>query len=1122
MKSITEMVRTNTFGFGPFPAVLVMVALVALPLTAAADERTEFDVPGEDATEDEDDRPTLGGSDAPEVQAEQFVEQREFEGLQLADEEIVRLRNLIENTSEDDPARAEYLYNLSEKYWMRSQHYENQSIEMNDQCFVHDDEGEEEEARRCRFRVQDMEDEADRLRDESVDLYVEIIRNYPNFDELDTIYFQLGSNMMDVGESEEGLEIFRRMLSEFPQTEHMPQVLLYFGDYHFDEGDMFEALEAYEKVVQYPDSSVYQYARYKMGWTYFNLDNYDRCLEEFLKVAELAQAAEEGSADRAMLNNVRNDIVRAYSRVGSPDQAIDFFQDLAPEREDWLTLSERLAVYYGDQAAFADSTRMYRSLISVNQESYKVIDYQYEIVRNQTTIDSYGQDAIEEIVRLMRLVGMAEEGHFADAEGEEYDRIFKRSQEATHRWATTYHREARRTQNRQLFVMAHHLYSGYLQTFPEAENRYETSFFHGELLFELEEWEEAAKAYERVLEIDSEGEYTEPAVLNTMLALLEFVEPSEERAEFEADFEEPEDGEAPEIPEPQELPEADARLMRATENYIEYVPDGERIVDVKYTRARTYFDYNHLEVAAEAFEDIAFNHSDHRLADISANLHLSALDQLQDFHAMSEAVARYIDERPIDDREFQDDLYELNLAIRYNLCVMLDEEEKWEEAAHCYVEYVGEYPEAPQVDMALYNAALDFERIHEIGLAIQVRLNLLEMRGDSEYAPETLFNLAGNYHAWAIYGEASRYYEAFVRNFPDHENAETALANASTFRQGLGEHERAVINYEHYIKLFSDQNPEQAAFANYQIAEIFREEGRHEEASDQYREYIRDWGNTGTPDLLLEAYVNIGLQQWDSGDRQARQKALDTFEELLEIYDSLSEEEQIELTDGADAAAQARFMMGEDVFEEAEAIRIESSDNEELTRRTEEKREKADAARAIYEDVIQMASRSDRPDWAIAAAYRIGNGFHDFAITLRESPVPEELTPGEGEQYMALLEDLAMQFEEVAVEFYKASLETSRKNSWFNDYSQEAEVQLAKLRPADYRRPAELRAQPGYMSEGFMRSAFLDDVEEDQMLEELTGDEDDIASDEDLESEEEDSESDDQAADDETDDDPTS
>ena len=1104
MTSSDRVMRAQPAGVISWLAAAALLLAVAFPSVAFADEPVEAELPDGDVPLDAE-RPTLEGEDQPgDFDASQFVDEREFEGLQLADEAIVRLRELIDRTPADDPDRAEYLYNLAEKFWQRSRHYDHQAIEQQDECYLLEDEGDEQGARRCGFRVEDMEAESERLREESQDLYIEIIRNYPNFEELDTIYYQLGSNLMELGEEEEALNLFERLLANFPQTPYLPQVLLYFGDYHFDQGDMFEALEAYQKVVQYPDSPVYQYARYRMGWAYFNLDNYERALEEFLTVVDLARAAEEGSADRAMLRQVRSDVVRVYARIGSPDQAVAFFQDIAPEEEDWMAMSENLAIFYGDEAAFADSTNMYNQLIDLNRESYKVLDYQYEIIQNEATINSYSEETLQELGRMLRLIQLAEEGQFTEDE-ELYPEQYEKIEMSIRNWASTFHREANRTRNESLYIRSHYLYDGYRETFPESEHIYEITYFHGDLLFNLGQWDQAAQAYETVLEMDPDGEHTENAVLNTMLALFEEVDTSEQRAEIEAEFDMEEDSDEPvEIPEPLEMDELEQRLMRASRNYIDYVPDGERIVDVKYTKARTYYDHLHLEEAVVLFEDIAFNHSDHRLAEVSANLHLHTLNMLQDFNRLHEAVEAYIAHTPVDDPEFQEELYELNLAIRYNICVDYDQDENWEDAAQCYLAYVQDFPTSPQADMALYNAALDFERLHEIGMAIQLRRNLLNHFPDSDLAAETMYNIGGNYHAWAIYGEASDFYEQFVELYPDEEEAEGALSNAALFRQGLGHYEQAIENYEKYLELFGSDNPETAAQVFFEIGQIYEEQELGEAAYQHYQEYIRDYGDQGRPDYLLEAHLKIGLHYWNGAGSRA--DALDVFETVVGLYESMSEEEQQSMVDGRDAAAQAKFMIGEDLFEKAEAIRIDSSDDEELQEITEEKDDALSEAREVYNEVTEIG----RPDWTIAALYRIGSGFQDFGEALRESPVPEQLDAGPAEQYKGLIEDLASQFDDGAVELYQGALEAARKASWFNEYSEAAETQLAQLRPADYRQPSELRAQPNFLKDRVMSSPFITDVDDKDLLEEF--EDGDIAADDEQDIDE-------QAADERSDDD---
>jgi cellulose synthase operon protein C len=1041
------------------------------------DEKVEHQVKVSE-TRQQVDRPTLAGERAqPEFRADQFLEQKGFESLQRQDEAIVHLRDLIRGTPDSNPQKAEFLFNLSEIYWERSRYYDRASVEKNDECYAFEQAGEANRVRQCKAQVKDMLDEAARLREESVKLYVDIIRGFPNFKDLDKVYFYLGTNLMEVGKQDQALDIFRRLIADFPQTEFVPNVLLYFGEYYFEKGDMRSALTAYRKVAEYPNSPVYSYSLYKTGWTYYNLDDKQRALDEFLKVLEVARRRPNDPNSNSLVRQTRNDIVRAYAHVGTPEQAIGFFQKVAPERQDWLGMGERLAVLYGDLANFGDSTRMYRQLISLNQESVKTIDYQYEIVRNQATVNAYARETIEELVRLMRLVQFADQGNFKDLQQHNYPQTRRRVEELCRNWSTTYHREAQRTKNPDLYAMAYFLYKFYLETFPDTEHLYATTFFYGELLYQLEKWDEAAEAYEKVIAIDPQGEYTHEAVLAAVLSFFKLVNTSEERVELSTDMNQPTTEERA-IPTPKDMPEVHQRLMKACENYIKYHPEGDRIVDVKYVMARTYYEFDHLKTSIPMFRDIAFNHPNHRLAMVSANLHLDTLNLLQDFDGLHAAVLEYIEKEPIRDEDFRRDVETLHTEIRFKICTVLDDQEKWNDAAQCFIDFARDFPTSNFVDKALYNAALDFERMREIGKAIQVRVFLLRVRPESELAPDTLFNIGGNFHALAVYSEASRFYELFVRNFPDHEKAEDALRNASTFRQGLGQLNEAIRNYERYLELFARKKPEEAAEVFFQIAKIYEQQGKAKEAFDQYDNYIKRHGRSGTNDRLLEAHVALGLYHWNSNARNARREALREFERTLSIYQGMPEAERQKMTTGRDAAARAKFMIGESVFERMEAIEIDSPNEKVLQERLREKMKVAEEAQKIFEEVILFG----RPDWAIAALYRIGTQFENFANTIRKSPPPRRLTFDQQEIYRGILEDQAVMIEARAVNAYAQALQAARTASWFNDYSRDAEVRLAQLRPREYRSPSELRATPRYFSEGFMRAGFLKTIEEKDML----------------------------------------
>lgn len=1022
-----------------------------------------------------------------------FVVEKQTQSLKKLDEGIVRMKRLVDKASKDNPQRAEFLFNLSELYWEKSKYYEQESFAKQDECFAMQDAGDEGKAKACETSRKRMLEESKRLREESVQLYVDIIRNYPSFEDLDKVYYYLGANLMEVGKRDEALDIFRRLIADYPKSPFVPNVLLAFGDYYFDKDDMQSALKAYQRVRKYPKSSVFGYARYKEAWCHFNLEGKEKALDTFLETLKIAKSNPNVSTSTGLVRQTRKDIVLTYSFFGAPDKAIPFFKRIADDKEEWLGMGERLATLYADKGNPLDSTRLFRELIRLNKDSVKTIDYQKEIVRNTTTVNSYSKESVEELVRLMKLVQLADQGKFADLNKETWPKQRTAVEGMIRAWSTTYHREAQKTKNPDLYAMAYFLYKFYLETFQDTEKEYQMTFFYGELLYKLQKWEEAADAYERVVEIQPKGEYTNESVHGLVLSYFKIVSISEEQADLnqrQADIlastneeskEEGEDSKPKPPPTPKEIPELHKKLINACQLYSELNPDGDRIVDVKYTMARVYYDHNHLEEAVKAFKDIAYSHPDHRLSVIAANLHLDALNLLNKFDELHADVLEYLEKRPIKDESFIADLQALNSSIRFKKCDVMQDEEKWAATAKCFVAYFRDFPNAEHVDKALYNAALAFERQRELGKAIQVRIFLLKERPDSDLAPKSLYMIGGNYHALAVYSEAAKFYELYAENYPKLEDAELALSNAATFRHGLGQLDKAVQNFEKYLELYGKRDEKRSAEVYFLIGEIYEQQNDQKKAFGQYQNYIKKFRGKGSPDHYMQAHVRVGLHYYNQGGKTNRRKAMAWFDKTLKAFNKFSKADQEEMKLGRDAAAQAKFMFGKEAFEEMAGITIDSPNEEKLKKALEKKTKAGKEAQEIFESVIEYG----RPDWAIAALYQIGAGYQDFANNIRGSAIPKRLTYDQKEIYRGVLEDAAVKVEENAVSAYKKALDVALEKSWFNDYSKKAEIALAQLRPKEYRKPSELRAEPIHLADGMTRTAFLKKAEEEDRLTDL-------------------------------------
>ncbi len=1067
-----------------------LAVLLCASLGSAQEDKTEIAVEATKVKQEK--REKLDASTKPK---NLFVVDKQQQSVKKIDEGIVRMKTLIDKAPKGNPQRADFLFNLSELYWEKSKWYEQESFIKQDECFALQDAKEDGKAKACEITRKKMLEESKRLREESVEIYVDIIRNYPQFKDLDQVYYYLGANLMEVNKRDEALDIFRRLIADYPKSKFVPNVLLAFGDYYFDKDDMQSALKAYKRVRKYPKSSVHGYARYKEAWCHFNLEGKEKALDTFLETLAIAKSNPSVSSSSGLVRQTRKDVVLTYSFFGAPEKAVAFFRKISDDKDEWLEMSERLAVLYADKGNPTDSTRLFRELIGLNKDSIKTIDYQREIVRNTTTVNSYSKEAVEELVRLMKLVQLADAGKFADMKKDEWARKRAEVEEMIRAWSTTYHREAQKTKNPDLYAMAYFLYKFYLETFRDNAKEYQMTFFYGELLYKLQKWEEAAAAYERVVEIQPKGEYTNESVHGLVLSYFKIVSISEEQADLNkrqeqiiASTQEKKDKDGKVIeekikpaPTPKEIPDLHQKLIRACKLYSELNPDGERIVDVKYTMARVYYDFDHLAEAAEAFKDVAYNHPDHRLSVIAANLHLDALNLLNRFDDLHAAVLEYLEKRPIKDESFIADLVALDSSIRYKKCDQFQQAENWKETATCFVAFFRDFPQSELVDKALYSAALAFERQRELGKAIQVRIFLLKERPDSELAPKSLFMIGGNYHALAVYSEAAKFYELYADNYPKLEDAEKALSNAATFRHGLGQLDLAIKNFEKYLENYGTRDQKRSAEVYFLIGEIYAQQGNQSKAFDQYNNFIKKFRKNGSPDHYMQAHIRIGLHYDKLGGKSNEGKAKAWYKKTLAAFNGFDKADQEAMKAGRDAAAQAKFMFGVEAFKEMASITIDSPNETKLKAALEKKTKAGKEAQEIFEAVIQFR----RPDWAIAALYQIGASYQDFAENIRGSAIPKRLTYDQKEIYRGVLEDAASKVEDNAVDAYKKALDVALKESWFNSYSKKAEIALASLRPKEFRRPSELRAEPTYLADGMVRTKFITKAEDEDRLTDL-------------------------------------
>src|SRR3954452_15089066 len=525
----------------------------------------------------------------PVLTVDQFVSQKREGIMKLVDAQISKMRRLIQVTGDDDPQKPDFLFRLGELYAEKQAYNFGKARALDQKIY----EMPPNQRGTLLGEQKRYEAEEQKWLLEAVKSYIGATK-FRKYERMDEVLFRLAFLLTSVKKENQAREFFHRLIKDYPNSKYIPDAYLSFAEYYFDKGEMENALKFYEKVEQFPKSSVYPYAVYKKGWCYINLGDYKTALETFVGVVRMTQEGKVNVPKKqleVLAKEAKKDIVKAYSHVGGPDKAWEFFQktggEFAPK------MMESLAELYWEEGKFVESTRVYKKVIAQNMDSPRICEWQGKIVRN-TLSSGNKKDQVQEIERLGNVYDKV--GDMKVAKKDQREECRNTFHDTTKELALIWHKEAQKTKNSDTYALDKFVYKVFLDHFPKDKDAYEMSFYYGELLWTLENWKDAAEQYTKVVEINPQGKYVKEAAYAAVLAWKNAlsVDDHEQRELVENDRDKMKQKEGAKL-QPLPLPEYQNKMIGAFDTYLKYVPDAPETVTIKYRKALIYYEYNHFE-----------------------------------------------------------------------------------------------------------------------------------------------------------------------------------------------------------------------------------------------------------------------------------------------------------------------------------------------------------------------------------------------------------------------------------------------------------------------------------------------------------------------------------------------
>ncbi len=874
-------------------------------------------------------------------------------------------------------------------------------------------------------------------------------------------------------------DAYLELIGHWPASTYLPNAFLAFGELYFSEAQgkpsrWALALQAYQKVLEHkpPTNKLWGYAQYKLGYVHWNQGRHAKALDAFKKVIDFGTRYPQLPNTKGLTEAARRDIVPVYALVGNPKLAYNFFKPLSGDRSDRTTktfaMMEALGRIMMDTGHFGQAITLYGDLLKRNA-GQRSCDYQAQISKATMARESGKKRPIVAVLKqqLDLYRTSAASGHPAKTKL----RCANVTAALLSETAMAWHLEAvgsggvKGTGDPKTKAAAAQLYrwvSAQFTTRQFAAFKFprivredwptlaSVRYAHADLLYAQQDWATCGPAFDAAYDADPSGPNATEALFAAAICwrkLFDSMHPGDTHRRLEGTL-----AQGSERYRPKELGTIQRNMLKAFDRYICNIKPPtkdraamEQYVEVKFARARTYYEAAHFGKAALAFQNVALQHSDFGAGVFAANLYLESANIMRDKwgkdgcvadmgRAVPKLVKLYCTQGDLTDREQQCavlarvgrdlDRVTAETLVRAGDRGGPEASEKYVAAGELYLKIWKRHgeracrdiqPSCQGQDEVLYNAAQAFQVAHLLAKAIRVREILVDPQyhlDRSEPARKAKYELGANYQAIAVYDKAAGWYEQYALENPKKSRAAEALSDAVVLRLGLGQPHKALTDAKHFTRLYGTRKPQQAAQIAFAIGAHHVARGALHTAKRTLMGAMKQIEAHGTVDVRLQAQAMIGRVYAELENQpkatlhygRVRSQGRD-IAQLKHSIDSLGDPKarrERRLGKALTAIGEALSYFAEQQRTKAAALAlpkyrgpgtrkdVEQFVNTKIAAWLDQKVPAIKRATAAYLDVVKLNDPAPPPRWAIAAGAAVGDMWGELVTDFIQAPYPKQ------------------------------------------------------------------------------------------------------------------------------------
>lgn len=823
-----------------------------------------------------------------------------------------------------------------------------------------------------------------------------ILEKYPKINFRANLLYRLGICHLDEGNLEKAREFFNQLIFESPENQFAMEAHFRLGEYYFSKRQFEKAIEHYQNLRNQWDNPFFNMALYKLGWTYYNLENYVDAIASFVYLLSDIRLLE--SANAKVLGKTKTDLRReaidyiaiCFSEYGGPRMAKTFLQKKGSEDYN-LHVFLKLGEVYKKRNFYAEAIETYEVLL----ETYPF--YQYAPKIRQYIIEAYEKDynidkAMDAREKLVKDYGPGSKWLNQYPEGKIRNDAIEESEKALLEFASYYHQKAQEKKRKREYLIAAEKYQDFLKKYPRSKQAAKVNYYLAECFFEIEDFTAAAEEYSKVIMQYGANEFQEDAAYNRIIAYDNIVKKnpkSDSLIFYLEDFL----GNKEILPEPIKVSQkAEKEFLQACNDFMIMMPKSERIQEVTMKFAEALYNLNQFGLSASVYEKIITEHKDSPYYALAFSMVAQSYFKHGEYEKATN-VCRQIQSLFPDSTALLEKTKKLIAFSGFKSAEKFETEKNPRAAADKFVLVAFNSTDDDIAKTAALRASAQYDSLGLKNKAVRVLESLPEKRPDFKFADELLYKAAYLREANAQWNLAIVNYMKLFDNFPQSKLAPKALYNVGMCYENMEKWELARSIYTRYVAVnFPNRDNDQLIEAMYKIGELYQKEQKPDLAEDAWNKTVRKF---------------IDLK-----------KSLESVDAYL--------------------PAKAQFMVAEIRFDEFKTIKIVEPFNKTVL-----------ALKHSFNNTLQAysaAAKFNDAEWTTASLHQLGQTYEKMVELLLQIPISQELSKEElKKQQDKISEPLKKQ----AYMQYKKNVkiaDTSQiDNKWVQDSRKRMQVLIIEL-----------------------------------------------------------------------------